>query len=196
MTGVNQLTYTADFGEGFAASISAVDPTPLTTRVTYIMSVPALRHWQASVLATLAPMTLAERGLLIYRARSASIRLGAFFRRRSQRITIMLRTPARRSRPVIRATSGVGLLSWPLSIKNLPTDPGDTINMQAVYTDGATRYNFQSLAPQDLAMFGGTSVPGAYQSIGLAAAADGVFGPGAGISTVQTWGFRGGYTHN
>lgn len=30
----------------------------LTTRVTYIMSVPALRHWQASVLATLAPMIL------------------------------------------------------------------------------------------------------------------------------------------
>ncbi|MET4724812.1 hypothetical protein ABIF63_008918 [Bradyrhizobium japonicum] len=64
-----------------------------------------------------------------------------------------------------------------LSIKNLPTGPGDTINMQAVYTDGATRYYFQSLAPQNLAMFGGTSVPGAYRSIGLAAAADGVFGP-------------------
>ena len=33
-----------------------------------------------------------------------------------------------------------------LSIKNIPTGAGDTINMQGVYTDGATRYNFQSLA--------------------------------------------------
>ena len=33
-----------------------------------------------------------------------------------------------------------------LSIKNIPTGPGDTINIQGVYTDGATRYNIQDLA--------------------------------------------------
>ena len=37
-----------------------------------------------------------------------------------------------------------------LSIKNIPTGPGDSINMQAVYTDGASRYNFQSLFPQSI----------------------------------------------
>ncbi len=74
--------------------------------------------------------------------------------------------------------------------------PGDTLNFQAVYTDGATRYNFQSLAPQSFAMFGGSSTPFAYQSIGLAAAADGVFVNGSGIDTVKTWGLRGAYNHN
>jgi hypothetical protein len=83
-----------------------------------------------------------------------------------------------------------------LSIKNIPTGAGDTLNVQAVYTDGATRYNFQSLASQNYAMFGGTSLAGAYQSVGLAAAADGVFANGTGISSVQTWGFRGAFTHN
>ena len=34
-----------------------------------------------------------------------------------------------------------------LSIKNIPTGAGDTINVQGVYTDGATRYNIQDLAP-------------------------------------------------
>jgi len=83
-----------------------------------------------------------------------------------------------------------------LSIKNIPTGAGDSINMQAVYTDGATRYNFQSLFPQAFFMFSGTSAPGAYQSVGIAVLSDGVFGAGTGIDTVKTWGFRGGYSHN
>jgi hypothetical protein len=82
-----------------------------------------------------------------------------------------------------------------LSIKNIPTGAGDSINLQAVYTDGATRYNFQSLFPQSFFMFGGSS-SGAYQSIAFAGLADGVFGAGSGIDTVKTWGIRGGYTHN
>jgi hypothetical protein len=45
-------------------------------------------------------------------------------------------------------------------------------------------------------MFGGTSAPGAYESVGLAAAADGVFATGTQIETVKTWGFRGAYNHN
>ncbi|MCK1714043.1 MULTISPECIES: porin, partial [unclassified Bradyrhizobium] len=81
-----------------------------------------------------------------------------------------------------------------LSIKNIPTGAGDSINLQAVYTDGATRYNFQSLFPQSFFMFGGSSI--AYQSTGFAGLADGVFGVGTGIDTVKTWGFRGGYSHN
>ena len=88
-----------------------------------------------------------------------------------------------------------------MQFKNIPTGAGDTINLSAVYTDGATRYNLHSLAPQGFVMFGGTSLPGAYQSVGVAAAADGVFGIGPGgsatsIDTVQTWGFRGAFNHN
>ena len=76
------------------------------------------------------------------------------------------------------------------------TGAGDTLNFQAVYTDGATRYNFQSLAPQSFAMFGGSDIPVVYQSVGLAAAADGTFVAGSGIDTVKTWGLRGAYNHN
>jgi len=83
-----------------------------------------------------------------------------------------------------------------LQLKTDYIGAGDTLNFQAVYTDGATRYNFQSLAPQSFAMFGGSGIPGVYQSIGLAAAADGVFVNGSGIDTVKTWGLRGAYNHN
>jgi hypothetical protein len=90
-----------------------------------------------------------------------------------------------------------------LGIKNIPTGPGDTLNVQGVYTDGATRYNFQSLATQNYAMFGGTGLPGAYQSVGFAGVTDAVFsGLSAGTATAtqlqltRTWGFRGGFNHN
>jgi hypothetical protein len=82
-----------------------------------------------------------------------------------------------------------------LSIKNIPTGAGDVINFQAVYTDGATKYNFQTLFPQNFSMFSGSGI--AYQSVGFAGLSDGVFGGGAGgIDTVKTWGLRGAYTHN
>jgi hypothetical protein len=86
-----------------------------------------------------------------------------------------------------------------LSIKNIPTGAGDSINLQAVYTDGASRYNFQSLFPQTFFMYNGSST--AYQGLGIAGIADGVFtgtsaANGTGIESVKTWGVRGGYTHN
>ena len=68
--------------------------------------------------------------------------------------------------------------------------------MQAVYTDGATRYNLQSLAVVSYSMFGGSGLAGAYQSVGFANAPDAVFTDGAGLESVRTWGFRGAYTHN
>ena len=49
-----------------------------------------------------------------------------------------------------------------LSIKNIPTGPGDTINVQGVYTDGATRYNIQDLAARQVRTRSmGHRVPGA-----------------------------------
>jgi hypothetical protein len=88
-----------------------------------------------------------------------------------------------------------------LSIKNIPTGAGDTINVQGVYTDGATRYNIQDLSLLGYQMYGGTSNPALYQSIGFGGASDAVFtGTSAGnqsqLENVKTWGFRGAYTHN
>jgi hypothetical protein len=88
-----------------------------------------------------------------------------------------------------------------LSIKNIPTGVGDVINLQAVYTDGATRYNFQNLVGSNFSMFSGSNLAGVYQSVGFANAPDAVytgttFANGTQLETVKTWGFRGGYTHN
>ena len=81
------------------------------------------------------------------------------------------------------------------TIKNIPTGPGDTFNFQAVYTDGATRYNIQDLSPlNSVTVYGGSNF--AYQSVALAAAPDTVFINGGQQQLTQTWGLRGGYNHN
>jgi hypothetical protein len=200
VTGVNQFTYTAQFGNGVSASVSLVDPTA---------------YYQSNLYNVSAGFSVANVG-------SGGYGINAFGGTRSPDIQGNVRVDQAWGLAQLSVAahdnhvayySGAGALAgtevaghpgdkwgWAiqgaLSIKNIPTGPGDTLNVQAVYTDGATRYNFQSLAPQNFAMFGGTGLPGAYQSVGIAGAADGVFANGTGISSVQTWGMRGAYTHN
>ena len=85
-----------------------------------------------------------------------------------------------------------------LSIKTPFLGAGDVVNVQGVYTDGATRYNIQDLAAQAGAntIYGGTGLAGAYQSVGFGIAPDTVFATGFQQQLVQTWGMRGGFTHN
>ncbi|MGY3103520.1 MULTISPECIES: porin [unclassified Bradyrhizobium] len=84
-----------------------------------------------------------------------------------------------------------------LSIKNIPTGAGDTINMSAVYTSGASRYNFHDYtAAPSFAMYGSTGLAGAYQSVALAGVSDSVFVTGSGQQLTTTYGFAGGYSHN
>jgi len=84
-----------------------------------------------------------------------------------------------------------------LSIKNIPTGAADTINMSAVYTNGASRYNFHdyTTAPS-YAMYGSTGLAGAYQSVGLAGVSDSVFVAGSSQQLTTTYGFQGAFTHN
>ncbi|MET4328681.1 hypothetical protein ABIB80_004516 [Bradyrhizobium sp. i1.15.2] len=83
-----------------------------------------------------------------------------------------------------------------LSIKNLPTGAGDTINLTGVYTNGASRYNFHDYVGTAFAMYGSSNVAGTYQSLGVAGVSDSVFVTGAGQELTTTYGFNGGYTHN
>jgi hypothetical protein len=89
-----------------------------------------------------------------------------------------------------------------LQIKNLPTGAGDDIKFDTSYAKGTTKYviGTDSTSPS-FAMFGGTSLPGAYQSIGFGSTTDAVYLPVANggdgrLHLTEAYGFRGGYTHN
>ena len=78
-----------------------------------------------------------------------------------------------------------------LSIKNIPTGPGDSINMQAVYADGASHYDLrQDLVAAELLHVQryrlGWRVPERrFRGCWLTACSR----LGTGIETVKTWGF-------
>ncbi|NPU68635.1 MULTISPECIES: porin [Bradyrhizobium] len=191
--GVNQLTYTADLGQGITAAVSLEDQTQFfTTNIWNTSGITASgvlggNYGSSAFGGTVAPdiigMVRVDQAWGIFQASFAAHDNHAAYYGASE-------------------TSGHPSDKWgwaaqlALSIKNIPTGPGDVINLQAVYTDGASRYNFQSLANTTYSMYGGTNVAGAYQSIGFAGVGDAVFGTGTGLSTVQTWGMRGAFTHN
>ncbi|MGY8632057.1 porin [Bradyrhizobium sp. 14AA] len=192
VTGVNQFAYTADFGQGVTASFSAEDAT---------------QYFQAG--------NLNLSGASAYGLFTGSVaNTGNIGGSRSPNLVGMVRVDqawglfqasvAAHDNHVAyygaTETTGHPADKWgwavqlALSIKNIPTGAGDTINVQAVYTDGATRYNFTPLGGSTFAMFGSSNI--AYQSIGFASAPDTVFVTGGSQESVKTWGFRGAYTHN
>ncbi len=202
-TGVNQFTYTAQFGNGVSGTVSAQDPSA---------------YYQAGVNNIFTAAQAPGVGLPVGSAGTGAYGASAYGGTTFPDFVAMLRVDqawglfqlsgALHNNHV--AYYGATELSGhpddklgyaaqvALSIKNIPTGPGDVINIQGVYTNGATRYNIQDLGTQAGAntAYGGTSLPGAYQSIGLGFAPDTVFAPGTSQQLVQTYGMRGAYTHN
>ncbi|MHC2257378.1 porin [Bradyrhizobium embrapense] len=192
ITGVNQFTYTAQFGNGVSLSLSAQDQTAYyQAGVNNILAGGAYgtSDYAGTISPDLVAMLRVDQAWGLFQASFAAHDNHAAY------------------------YGGTELTGHPddkwgwagqlaLSIKNIPTGPGDTINLQGVYTNGATRYNIQDLAGSAGAntIYGGTNLPGVYQSVGLGIAPDSVFGAIGGVNTgqqlVTTWGFRGAYVHN
>jgi len=197
VTGVNQFTYTAQFGNGVSLALSAQDQTAYYQAG--IMNLSAISSAGVQAGAYGVNSTAGSRAPDLVAALRVDQAWGLF----------QASFAAHNNQPSYYGaleTSGKPDDKWgwaaalALSIKNLPTGAGDTINLQGVYTDGATRYNIQDLAPASYAMYSGGAA-GFYQSIGFGQSPDAVFvGTSAGgqsqLENIQTWGFRGAYTHN
>ncbi|MBI5264017.1 MAG: porin [Bradyrhizobium sp.] len=200
VTGVNQLTYTADFGQGISGTISLQDPTLYyTTNI-----------WNTS------GATLAGAGTGVYGSNgmggtAAPDVIGQI--RIDQAWGLFQASFAGHDNHTSYYTVSNETLGHPedkwgwaaqlgVSIKNIPSGPGDTFNFSATYADGASRYVFQSLLPTAFAMYGmSPSVPGAYQTIAFAGVSDAVFAGtstanGTGLELTKSYGVRGGFTHN
>ncbi|MGY3361811.1 hypothetical protein ACVWZK_008474 [Bradyrhizobium sp. GM0.4] len=190
---VNQVTYTADFGQGITASFSAQDQVQnYTTNIWNVSGATAAglaagAYGANDIGGTRAPdlvaMLRVDQAWGLFQASVAAHDNHAAYYGADE-------------------TTGHPGDKWgwagqlALSIKNLPTGAGDTINLTGVYANGASRYVFQDYMSSTYAMYGGTGLAGAYQSLGIAGVADSVFVTGAGQQLTTTYGFNGGYTHN
>ncbi|HEX9210190.1 MAG TPA: porin [Bradyrhizobium sp.] len=199
VTGILQFTYTADFGQGITASFSAEDPTAYMQAGNFNLS----SVGAAGGAGAIAGLTNGAVGAnAIGGSRSPNL-VAAL--RVDQAWGLFQASVAAKDNHVAYygATEPTGhpddkwgwAVQLALSIKNIPTGAGDVINIGAVYTDGATRYNFQNLAGSTYVMYG-SSGAGAYGSLAAVTAPDTTFTTGSGQESVKTWGFRGAYTHN
>ncbi|WP_439397400.1 porin [Bradyrhizobium sp. PMVTL-01] len=190
---VNQVTYTADFGQGITASFSAQDQVAnYTTNLWNVSSATAAGIGTGSYGANDIGGSRAPDLVARFRVDQAWGLFQASFAAHDNHAAYY---------GASEVTGHPGdKWGWAgqvaLSIKNIPTGAGDTINLTGVYTNGASAYNFHDYLPSTYAMYGGTGLAGAYQSLGFGGVSDSVFVTGAGQELTTTYGFNGGYTHN
>ncbi|MBV9562540.1 MAG: porin [Bradyrhizobium sp.] len=186
VTGVNQFTYTAEFGQGVSAAISVQDPTAYYQAGVNNLSAGGL-FGASDYAGTIAPdivgmVRIDQAWGMVQFSAAAHDNHVAYYGA---------------TEPTGHPDDKWGFaVQGALTIKNIPTGPGDTINVQGVYTNGATRYNIQDLAAQAGAaqIYGGSNV--AYQSVGLGVATDTIFAAGTQQQLTETWGMRGAFNHN
>ena len=188
VTGVNQFSYTQDFGNGVSGTISAQDPVAYYQAGVNNISAGGpfgTSDYAGTITPDFVGMLRVDQAWGLFQASVAA---------HDNHVAYYGGTEL--TRHPDDAWGWAAQLA--LSIKNIPTGPGDTINIQGVYTNGATRYNIQDLAGGQgaITIYSGTNLPGAYQSIGFGIAPDTVFAAGTSQQLVQTWGMRGGYIHN
>jgi hypothetical protein len=192
-TGVNQFSYTADFGSGVTASVSAQDQALYQTT----------NLWNTS-LATAGGIVGGSYGANDFGGLVSPDFVGMI--RADQSWGLFQASVALHDNHAgyygATETSGHPSDKWgwagqlALSIKNIPTGPGDTINIQGVYTNGASRYDFQSLAATSYSIYGSSSNPAAYGGLGIAGVSDAVYSTNNSMQLTSTYGMRGAFTHN
>ena len=215
VTGVNNIQYTAQFGNGVSATIGLDDPTVFNRTSLLNLGVgatPALPVFgiQATAVGgnayggTVAPDIVGnlrvDQAWGLFQISGALHEVNATY-------NIL---GAGGAATALSETSGHPDSKWggsvmaALQIKNIPTGPGDDLKIDVSYAKGDTKNVIStSGASPSFAMFGGTGRAGAYQSVGFGQTSDAVFLPGfltggvtGDIKLTEAYGIRGAYNHN
>ena len=209
-TGLNNIQYTAEFGNGVSASIGLDDP--LGFNRTNVFN---LATTSAAGVVTLASLNANGVGTNAYAGVHAPDVVGRIRVDQAwglfQLSGALHEVNASYNSLTLGAANGFSEISghpeskWggsvmaALQIKNLPTGAGDDIKFDVSYAKGDTKNVLGvSGSSPSFAMFGSSG--SAYQSVGFGATTDGVYLPGPGgtdgIKLTTAWGFRGAFNHN
>jgi len=193
VTGVNQVSYTWQFGNGVSATISAQDQVAYYTSNLWNVNAGAnvlsgtwgTNNFGGASSPDLVGMVRVDQAWGLFQASVAFHDNHAGFYTADER----------NGHPTDK-WGWAGQLGF--SVNNVFGVAGDSINISGVYTNGASRYNFQDLTPVTYAIYGGTGLAGAYGSVGVAGVSDAVYSATAAsaMELTTTYGFRGGYNHN
>ncbi|HTG44979.1 MAG TPA: porin [Verrucomicrobiae bacterium] len=199
VTGVNNIQYTAQFGNGVSGTIGLDDPTVFNRTVLgNLTTVNAFAAGTQGYGGTHSPDLVAN--LRVDQAWGLFQLSGALHENNA-------------AYNAISGTAGAEVTGHPetkwggsvmaaLQIKNIPTGPGDDFKIDASYAIGDTKNVIStSGGSPSFLMYGGTGLAGAYQSVGFGATSDSTFLPVAAggdgsIHLTRAWGVRGAFNHN
>jgi hypothetical protein len=202
-TGVNNIQYTAQFGNGVSGTIALEDPSVQDRTSLYNLStgLNAVGTGGFAYGGTHAPDVVGnikvDQAWGLFQVSAAAHEVDASYN------ILTASTAAPNNLSEISGhpeTKWGGSVQAALDVKNIPTGPGDDIKVEGSYAKGLTKNIIAtSSASPSFAMFGGSSR--AYQSVGFGATTDAVFLPvlngGSGdLKLTESWGFRGSFTHN
>jgi len=225
VTGVNNIQYTAQFGNGVSATIGLDDPVVFNRTVVSNLSlaqsgtlgsqnayagvhapdiVGNIRVDQAWGLFQIS--AAAHEVNASYNILNGSFNgVGGFFGATAPAGATGLVSAAPISLSEISGhpdTKWGGSVMAALQIKNIPTGAGDDLKIDASWSKGDTKNVISTSATSpSFAMFSGTSRPGAYQSIGLGLTTDATYlptylGGDGSLHLTTAWGVRGAFNHN
>jgi hypothetical protein len=202
--GVNNVQYTAQFGNGVSLTIGALDPTVWTRTAVYNLGIVnaigaagtgsnASAGWTAP---DFAGNIRIDQAWGIFQISGAAHSVGGSYNALEPG-AVPNATSVLSGHP---DTKWGGATMLALQVKNLPTGAGDDIKLDASFAKGATKYVISTSATSpNFAMFGNSGF--AYQSVGFGATTDGVWMPAAkggdgDIHLTTSWGVRGAFNHN
>jgi hypothetical protein len=201
VTGVPNIQYTADFGNGVTGSIGLDDPSVYNRTSLWNLSlgISSTGGGTWSYGATQAP-DVVVRGRIdqswgLFQLSGALHEVNASY-------NVLGAGGAPTALSVISGhpdTKWGGAVMAALQIRHLPTGQDDDIKVDATYAKGDTKNVISGTGTSpSFVMFGGSSV--GYQSAGFGAVSDGLYLPGArgtgGIILTNSWGVRGAFNHN
>jgi hypothetical protein len=202
-TGVNNIQYTAQFGNGVSGTIGLDDPTVWDRTAVYNLSIPAAIGANGTgsnaYAGTRAPDIVGNIrvdqawGLFQFSAAAHEVD-GSYNTLAAGAVPNNLSEIS--GHP---ATKWGGSVMAAVNIKNIPTGPGDDIKFDVSYAKGDTKNVIAtSGSSPSFAMFGSSGF--GYESVGFGATTDGVYFPGAGgtggIKLTTAYGVRGAFNHN
>ena len=214
-TGVNNIQYTAQFGNGVSGSIGLDDPTVWDRTNVFNLSLPlnATLSTGNAYAGVHAPEVVGnirvDQAWGLFQISGAAHEVNGSYNTLNTAPVLAGATGLAGAAPTsLSEISGHPGTKWggavmaALNLKNLPTGPGDDIKVDASYAKGATKYVIATSGTSpSFAMFGGSSNPVAYQSIGFGATTDGVYLPGfaggdGSLHLTESFGMRGAFNHN
>ncbi|MCO5131299.1 MAG: porin [Xanthobacteraceae bacterium] len=195
VTGINQLAYTAQFGNGVSAAISLEDSSGIyfasggTNTYNSYNRAPLygldingnyFNGWGGANIPDIVGQIRVDQAWGLFQVSAVAHNLRASY---------------------YNGVAGMGspgdawgfAVTAGLSLRNLPTGAGDSINFDVTYADGASRYVVGGVSPDTWSIAGNQGT-----SLGSVWSSDGIFGPAGtgGIHKTQAWGLRGAFNHN